>query len=268
MLCPHGCGATFDEQRERAGFSGVTKIRETSQQWLTESWQCPSCGGATIDLVLCAARLDRDPMVGSRWRVEREDLRFRAWPRSSWIAPAEVPASIARDYSEAGAVLDISPRAAGVLARRCLQQVLVDHLGARPSANLHDQIEAVSASIPGHVASSLHAIREVGNFAAHPGKDQLSGDLIDVEDGEVEWTLTALQSLFDHVFVEPVRQAGRFAALNSKLTAAGKKALSAPSYAGPPVAASSPRRRQEPMPPKPPPAPPAGPGVPSAGPPR
>ena len=45
---------------------------------------------------------------------------------------------------------------------------------------------------------------------------------MDVEPGEAEWNLEALEGLFDFYYVQPARTALRKAALNKKLTDAGK----------------------------------------------
>jgi hypothetical protein len=65
----------------------------------------------------------------------------------------------------------------------------------------------------------------VGNFSAHPIKDQLSNEVIDVEPGEAEWSLDVLESLFDFAFVMPERAKERKSAFNKKLNAAGKPPL-------------------------------------------
>jgi hypothetical protein len=46
------------------------------------------------------------------------------------------------------------------------------------------------------LASAVDAVRNVGNFAAHPIKSKSTGDVLDVEPGEAEWLLDALERLF------------------------------------------------------------------------
>jgi len=68
-------------------------------------------------------------------------------------------------------------------------------------------------------------VRLIGNFAAHPVKSQKSGEILDVEPGEAEWTLDVLEELFDFYFVQPAKLQAKRAALNAKLVEAGKKPL-------------------------------------------
>ena len=75
---------------------------------------------------------------------------------------------------------------------------------------------------PAALAEDLHAVRVVGNFAAHPLKDTETGAVVDVEPGEAQWLLELLCDVFDFYFVAPARRAARRDALNVKLRGAGK----------------------------------------------
>jgi Domain of unknown function (DUF4145) len=137
--------------------------------------------------------------------------------------PAEVMDPYRSDFEEAVAVLPLSPKASAALSRRNLQAVLRDK-AATTSKDLFDQIKEVIASgkLPSHIADGLHAVRNIGNFAAHEIKSKVTGAIVDVETGEAEWNLDVLESLFDFYFVEPAKTAKRKAELNKKLKEAGK----------------------------------------------
>jgi len=150
-----------------------------------------------------------------------------AFPRSvSRPIPQEVPPPYREDFSEACQVLADSPKASAALSRRCLQAILKDQAGAKKK-DLADQIDEVTASrqLPSYIENDLHAVRQIGNFAAHPMKRTATGTILDVEAGEAEWNLDVLESLFDFYFVAPAADAKRKAALNAKLKAAGKPEL-------------------------------------------
>jgi len=141
-------------------------------------------------------------------------------------AAPEVPKVLAEDYNEACLVLADSAKASAALSRRCLQTLLREHAKVKPQ-NLNKEIDEVLASktLPPHLANDVHAIRAVGNFAAHPTKDVATGEIVDVEPGEAEWLLDLLVGLFDFYFVEPAEARKRRDALNAKLTAAGKPTI-------------------------------------------
>jgi hypothetical protein len=69
---------------------------------------------------------------------------------------------------------------------------------------------------------AIDAIRNVGNFAAHPLKDTNTGEIVEVEPGEAEWLIEVLEALFDFTFVQPKRLEERRKKLNAKLTTLGK----------------------------------------------
>lgn len=114
-----------------------------------------------------------------------------------------------------------SPKASAALSRRCLQMILKDKGGAK-TKNLADQIDEVVPNVPSHIAADLHAVRNIGNFAAHPLKSSNTGEIVEIEDEEAEWNLDVLELLFDFYFVQPAISARRKAALNRKLKDAGK----------------------------------------------
>lgn len=138
-------------------------------------------------------------------------------------APVCIDKKIADDYNEACLVLSLSPKASAALSRRCLQHILREKAGVKPG-NLIKEIDQVLADpkTPTYITESIDAVRNVGNFAAHPQKDQISGDIIDVEPGEAEWLLDVLELLFDFYYVQPVIAKKKKAALDAKLALAGK----------------------------------------------
>jgi hypothetical protein len=140
--------------------------------------------------------------------------------------PAEVTNPYKQDFIEACKVLSDSPKASAALSRRCLQAILRSLAGIK-GKSLEDEIEQAinSGKLPSHISDGLHAVRQVGNFAAHPTKSTATGEIIEVEAGEAEWNLDVLEMLFDFYFVQPAIAAKRKAELNVKLKAAGKPEL-------------------------------------------
>jgi uncharacterized protein DUF4145 len=190
---------------------GVDPVKGNLQ---TRSMLCPNCGRMIV--VLWGSSGAANGIAGD----------VLIWPRSTGRppTPAEVPEAIANDYAEACLVLHDSPKASAALSRRCLQHILRDRAGVK-AGNLADEIDQVlgTKTLPGGVAEALDAVREIGNFAAHPNKSTSSGEVIDVEPDEADWNLDVVESLMDIYYVQPVRMAAKKAALNQKLADAGKK---------------------------------------------
>ncbi len=135
-------------------------------------------------------------------------------------APKEIPENIAKDFNEASLVEPLSSKASAALARRCLQNMLREK--GVTEKNLFDEIGEAMQTLPSHLSDAIDAIRNIGNFAAHPMKSTNSGEIIDIEEGETEWTLDVLEQLFDFYYVQPAITQVKKAALDAKLNSAGK----------------------------------------------
>lgn len=124
---------------------------------------------------------------------------------------------------EACAVLPLSSKASAALSRRILQDILREHFSIKHSS-LANEIEDFIGlkDVPSYLSQAVDAIRNIGNFAAHPLKDTNTGEIVDVEPGEAEWLLDVIESLFDFTFVQPTRLEQRRKSLNEKLKALGK----------------------------------------------
>jgi len=108
----------------------------------------------------------------------------------------------------------------------------LQHLLRLQGFTQHDLAKAIDAALapkvmPGPLARNLDAIRNIGNFAAHPTKDTNSGAIVEVEPEEAEWNLDVLTGLFDFYYVQPAHDQARIDVLNVKLQAAGKPPMKA-----------------------------------------
>ena len=142
---------------------------------------------------------------------------------SSRPVEPEVPRNYRQDFGEATGVLGISPKASAAISRRMLQNILRDDLGVTSSSLSKEIDEFISQKgVPSHLSGAVDAVRNVGNFAAHPLKDTNTGEIVDVEPEEAEWLLDVLEALFDFAFVQPKRLDTRQKQLNAKLAGIGK----------------------------------------------
>lgn len=221
MKCPY-CSTSFHPQWETITLGSPTIPKKGHPQfWFAAKQQCPECKGS---IVAVRNLPDNNPLFIQITPWTEDSI---VWPRERQLAqvPPEIPPTIAQDYREARAVLSASPQASAALSRRCLQQMLEER-GVSTKHDLSKAIDdALATGLPSHIAADLDAIREVGNFSAHPQKSQHSGEILPVEPHEAEWTLDVLGQLFDHYYVKPARAFERRAAFNDKLADAGRKPL-------------------------------------------
>lgn len=227
MKCPH-CLVEFHDEVEV-----IYLGKDIEGQWAIERFQCPNpkCKKDIFNLI--NAELQHD--LSGNWYVvlgangtEKLSKRVPIRPKGSNRPPVpkEVPKEIAEDYSESCLVLNDSLKASAALSRRALQLLLRQSAGIT-KGNLANEIQQVldSKQLPSYLSESIDAIRNIGNFAAHPLKSTSTGEIIDVERGEAEWNLEVLEMLFDFYYVQPERTKERRAALNLKLEDIGKPSM-------------------------------------------
>jgi len=66
--------------------------------------------------------------------------------------------------------------------------------------SLNAEIDAARTTLSGWIIDGLHQLRQVGNFALHPSKDALTGELMEPEPGEADLTIELVSALFQHLF--------------------------------------------------------------------
>ncbi|BBL58636.1 DUF4145 domain-containing protein [Methylomonas koyamae] len=214
MKCPH-C-----HKEIHADIIDLRVGTDSDGFWHIEKITCPACERFVLHLILSASYVvNGHPIKGSE--ISRYLVRPRGSMRPS--PPKEVPEEFRSDYREAAAVLVDSPKASAALSRRCLQHLIREKAGIKKS-DLAKEIDALISSntLPSHLVEAVDAIRNIGNFAAHPIKATSSGEVLPVEPGEAEWTLDVLDGLFDFYFVQPARLKAKRDALNEKLALANK----------------------------------------------
>lgn len=212
MKCPH-CN------------TGVNVVYEESDTWEEDgqpgmgyqvAWDhCPNC----VELIVLLQR--GKYKAGHLEPITAEEILFPKF-MARYVEP-EVPESYRQDFLEAASIMMISPKASAAVSRRLLQLVLREHFKIQQASLAQEIVSFLKLKdIPAYLAGAVDAVRNVGNFAAHPLKDTNTGAIVEVEAGEAEWLLDVIEALFDFAFVQPKRLSQRKAALNKKLQAIGK----------------------------------------------
>jgi len=215
--CPH-CNVSqrFEHLMVYQGVHGHARWTESSLASAGKKALAPDSASERIKLFgVSCAHCQRATLFAV---VDGETLML--WPRApSAKAPSEVATEnpdLAQLFREAVEVLPVSPRASAALARRCLDEVLTDKLGA-PFGNLESKIAHAKDRLPKAVGDALGRVREIGNYALHRRKSEASGEVVAVEPGEAEWTLQVVLRLFEHCYVLPRREQEWQARMDAKL---------------------------------------------------
>lgn len=221
MICPNcsmGVALFFEES-----VTWKDKDYERTAMGIEFAWdQCPECGEPII--ILRHGKYvpsDTSEHIGHLEDVSEEQILY---PRhvARKVEPG-IPDSYKSEFLEACSILSLSPKASAALSRRILQRILREEFDITyPSLakEIDDFIQL--KDVPSYLTEAVDAIRNIGNFAAHPLKDTNTGEIVDVESGEAEWLLEVLEALFDFVFIQPKKLEERRKSLNEKLQALGK----------------------------------------------
>ncbi len=220
--CPH-CDTSVLLEPEKQEVETKVANEATYHVWTCTVASCPACHNPIVWLSGYNRRYTGDDTHRDYIGVHP----FVAYPRDGQRpVPTEVPTNIAMDFEQASVVLDLSPKASAALSRRCLQNML--SMQGYEGKNLAKQIDAVLSeadprkSLPTGLLDTVDAIRNFGNFSAHPINDVTSLQVLDVEPEEAEWCLEILERLFDHYYVMPAYAKAKKAALDAKLKKANK----------------------------------------------
>lgn len=230
MKCPY-CLENFHVKWYYSIFpkSNITWLKEGDNYFGIRFCYCPS--SSCNKLIIQIGKLTRwckDPQENpinnpsdNPGMYTWELLKPRTISRTS--LPSEVTPEFANDYIEACLIIADSPKASAALSRRCLQNLLREK-AKTTKKDLFDQIQEVidSKKLPSYLSEDLDAVRNIGNFGAHPIKSKKTGEIIEVEPGEAEWNLNILEQLFDFYFVQPEISRKKRESLNKKLKDAGK----------------------------------------------
>lgn len=221
MLCLHCNVSFFDEwTKERALVWDDDSKTGQSIAYVA----CPNCSKLMIKIIEGIVDEEEEDFNQDDNKEYILTNEFYIYPHQNETEYSEdIPAQYQEDLREAELVLKLSPKASAALTRRLLQKILGEELKIKNN-NLSKQIEFFleDEKVPAHIAKSVDAIRNIGNFSAHPLKETNTGAIVDVEVGEAEWTIEVIKSLFDYLFVQPKRIERKRNELNIKLRGLGK----------------------------------------------
>ena len=224
MICPN-CGIATHESFSDWSNREIPDI--SGSYWSTRVMLCPECNRIII-------QIKRRP--NSSYKFTYITVQPKNTSRNP--IPKEVEGEFANDYMDACKVLADSPKASAALSRRCLQSILREKGEIKQfneetkkiettkikQGDLANEIQQIldNGNLPTQIANAIDAVRNIGNFAAHPIKSKNTGEIVDVEPGEAEWNLDVIESLFDYYFVQPSKLNKNLEELNQKLKESGK----------------------------------------------
>jgi hypothetical protein len=155
MRCPH-CTIDFHDNERQ-----FTIDDDADGMWGGGVLRCSSCKRLVIRLI--SGKFSNQ---FQRFMGETSSVIVRPKVANRPPLSAHVPAKYTEDYNEACLVLPDSAKASAALSRRCLQYLLRDEAKVKHQ-DLAREIQEVldRNTLPSHIAESLDAVRNIGNFA-------------------------------------------------------------------------------------------------------
>lgn len=142
--------------------------------------------------------------------------KISIWVNASIVYPAgvfevecnsDMPDDIQRDFDEARAIVQISPRGACALLRLCVQKLCENLLGKK--ADINSAIaDMVKQGLRIEIQQALDAVRVIGNEAVHPG-------ILDLKD-DIE-TAKSLFEIINIIVEDRISQPRKISSLYAKL---------------------------------------------------
>lgn len=148
--------------------------------------KCPNCHKITVSTL----------GMGTMYSGKKTNI----YPLSeAKVMPEYVPKAVRDDYSEAYAILHLSPKASATLARRALQGMIRDFFGIS-KGRLVDEINDIKGKISTPAWKAIDAVRSIGNIGAHMEKDV--NLIVDISDDEATKLLWLIEYLVKNWYVE------------------------------------------------------------------
>lgn len=208
--CPYcGQNATIDSNNEAEFFNflGVTRTQKWKNKnddmiFITKIITCPNenCKEFSLEVEMHKAFHNQNVYINFGLSKEKLLKKWKLLPHSmAKVFPNYIPDNIKKDYEEACAILNDSPKASATLSRRCLQGIIRDYWEITDKNTLFNEIKELSAKgVDQNIIDTLQAFRSIANIGAHPEKDNT---IIDVEKKEAEELIKMIEMLFEEWYI-------------------------------------------------------------------
>ena len=112
--------------------------------------------------------------------------------------PDYIPKQIRDDYIEAADIIELSPKAAATLFRRCLQGMIHDFWDIKDK-NLYAEISQLKNKVSASMWNGRDGVRKIGNIGAHMETDV--NLIIDIDVSEAKKLKKLIELLFDKWYI-------------------------------------------------------------------
>ena len=189
----------FDKQTFTCPYCG--RAQSYSNANMLRSYAPNDCYNESTDVVIyhiiCSNADCQKFIITGRFIISKK--QFDILPQHVHkIYPDYIPKQIRDDYTEAADIIELSPKAAATLFRRCLQGMIHDFWDIHEK-NLNAEITKLQDRISSSMWKALDGIRKIGNIGAHMEQDV--NLIVDIDISEAKKLQKLIELLFDKWYI-------------------------------------------------------------------
>lgn len=190
--CPFcGTDQAVSEEGRQASFADLTVENADGPRRLVAKFVvCPNPKCRKFSLTASLHSLE---IVGSRSYTGKH---IKTWnlvpPSQARTFPVAVPARVLQDYHEACLIVELSPKAAAALSRRCLSEMLRDFWKVQPG-RLIDEFRQIKGTADPLTWEAIESVRDSGRIAAQMESE--GAELLDAGPVEAKLLIGLIETL-------------------------------------------------------------------------
>jgi hypothetical protein len=201
--------ATVTGEDKQASFADLTLDNADGRRRLVVKFVVctnPQCRKFSLNVSLHGLEL-----VGNRSYTGKH---FKTWalvPPSSAISfPVAVPQKVLEDYREACLTIDLSPKVAAALARRCLSLMLRDFWQVQPG-RLIDEFRQIKGPVDPLTWEAIESVRQSGMIGTRFESE--GAEILETEPGEAKLLIGLIETLVQDWYVAREERRKRLVAI-------------------------------------------------------
>jgi len=188
---------TVTEAGRQAAFADLTRENAEGPRRLVVKFAvCPNPRCREFSLTASLHTLEQS---GSRSYTGKH---IRTWnlvpPSRARSFPVALPEQVLEDYREASLALELSPKAAAALARRCLSSMLRDFWRVQPG-RLSDELRQVRGTVDPLTWEAIESVKATGGIGSRMESE--GAEVQDTEPGEAKLLIGLIETLIEDWYV-------------------------------------------------------------------
>jgi hypothetical protein len=157
---------------------------------------CPNPACKEFSLTVSLHSLE---VVGNRSYTGKHIKTWSLVPPSQAKAfPVTLPSAVLEDYREACLAMELSPKAAAALARRCLSQMIRDFWQVQPGS-LGDEFRQIKGIVDPVTWETIESVRGTGMIGAR--MDSEGAEVMETEPGEPKLLIGLIETLIHDWYI-------------------------------------------------------------------